>query len=170
MEDHLLYMYRAESKGNTLANHGHFHPVYQRPPNGISMTKAEIIRDVVVPSAVCSKIPTSTSVLACDWLDLSWSSWSDLHDREAVKKASDSPGIYRLREGDDIVYFGQAINIRKRLSQHQKKYRSVEDMKFSYVHVYSSPESLSIHLYEQEADVIGVFYAQTGTFPRLQYG
>ena len=170
MEDHLLYMYRVESKGNTLANHGHFHPLYQRPPNGVFMTKATIICDVVVPSAVCAEILPSTSFLACDWLNLSWSLWSDLHDREAVKKASDSPGIYRLREGDDIVYFGQAINICKRLSQHQKKYRDIEDMQFSYVHVQASLESLSVHLYEQESDIIGIFYAQTGICPRFQYG
>lgn len=168
-EDRLLYLYRQETKTNTWANHGHFHPYYQRPRNGEQMICKETpdLNRVRQTASLVSQFPPSSEVQSLQWLNLSWSQWTSLHECE-FGELYQKPGVYRLVENDQVIYFGQAVHLANRLKQHRTTYRSRE-ISISVYPIEQDNFPVSIRLNELEADLIGAFYEALKSLPYEQY-
>ena len=99
-----------------------------------------------------------------DWLGLPWSETVTLG--EASDHAPAVPGVYRLIDGDEVVYLGESNGLKERLKSHRQKYLA-EPLSASWCVMESA---LAHQLKERETDLIGAFYKQIGEPPRFQYG
>jgi len=167
MEDRLLYEYRLEKGESTLANHGRFHARWARPSNkkqGQEMRR--LPADQSNEGAGPSLAPPSGGgeLTDADWLGLPWS------EATALETAGDRvpavPGVYRLIDGDEVVYLGESNGLRGRLRSHAQKYKG-QSLSVSWC---SMEGALAHQLKERETDLIGAFYKQGGGAPRFQYG
>ncbi|MEE9115735.1 MAG: GIY-YIG nuclease family protein [Thermoplasmata archaeon] len=47
--------------------------------------------------------------------------YSKRHKKEDLSRVPNTSGIYRLYHGNTVVYVGQAKNLRRRISQHERR-------------------------------------------------
>lgn len=171
MEDRLLFLYRIQTGHSTIANHGHFHQWYDRPQNRSKGKPVGLKSNPSGPISLPSQPPSDVSNLelfSSDWLGWSWSAWEVLRGNQTPNLA----GIYRLKEGEEIVYFGQAKKIYSRLQQHHRTYLGKKIQCSYFILPQKTPMqewALNVALSEREVDTIGAYYEVMKTVPLYQY-
>ncbi len=159
-EDFLLHQHRIQIGSSTLVNHGRLHPMWTRPSNksrGVPMQRLEEAVDY-------ESLPVAFGVqpiLSAVWLGLDWT------DEEPLDgfSSSEQPGVYQIRVGDEVAYFGQSMNMRHRLVTHARDPR----FRGGTYRVHLMPGARPHHLLERETDLIGAFFALRGETPAWQY-
>ena len=92
--------------------------------------------------------------------------WSEAVELEEVNGHTPAgPGVYRLIDGDEVVYLGESTGLKGRLESHRQRYRA-ESLLASWCVM---ENALTHQLKERETDLIGAFYKQVGEPPRFQY-
>ena len=101
-----------------------------------------------------------------DWMGLQWHTPQKLHSG-SIQKAAAAKGLYKIFSKDELLYIGQSANIKSRLYAHAKKDWNEEHVFYSF---FNLPDELLPHqLKELENDLLGAYYFQFGTVPRIQY-
>ena len=166
MEDRLLFEYRLERGESTLANHGRFHARWRRPSNkkkGHGMRRLPDHKSNEAAEPSLTPPGGSGQPKDVDWLGLPWSETTALEDTR--DQAPSMPGVYRLVDGQNVVYLGESNELSARLQSHHRNYR-FEALSASWVVMEGA---FPHHLREREADLIGAFYKQVGKPPKFQY-
>ena len=165
VEDMLLYLYRLEFGGSTLANHGRFHPKWSRPTNkskGRGMlrqsSEANPAAGPSLPPARLHGRPSEP-----DWLSLPWSTPSPLE--LAARDSGDLPGVYRLLRGARVIYLGESRKLSSRLRSHRRILKDPEILGSCV----AMPGALPHQLKERETDLIGAYFKCEEQPPLLQY-
>jgi len=159
-EDYLLYLHRVQFGHTTLANLGRLHGWWTRPTNkrdGRPMNRRES------PEKYPSLPPAvgNINTLAPDWIGLEWSPFTPCLSKSIPSVA----GIYRFKDGNELVYLGESKNLRSRIQAHSKTSR----LNQCEVSVATMPNSASHQLKEREVDMIGSFFRIYRCPPRYQY-
>lgn len=165
LEDLLLLEHRLEIGESTLCNHGRFHPNWRRPSNRAKGRRMQRLPDGSQNPASGSSIPPvhlSGQPIDSNWLGLNWSEAVRLSGADVPNRS----GIYRLMDASELVYLGESRQLRVRLRSHASRLAGAS-FRVSYCEL---PGALPHQLKEREADIIGAYYKQTRTPPRLQYG
>jgi hypothetical protein len=110
--------------------------------------------------APCSftEVPTAT-----DWCGLNWSASVDLRSASRSVGAR-LAGVYKLMDGQDVVYIGESESVAERLWSHATQ--KGNGLVCSVVLMSAAP---AYQRRERETDLIGAYYKRTGSPPRLQY-
>ncbi|MFT7670609.1 MAG: hypothetical protein ACI8X5_003320 [Planctomycetota bacterium] len=160
LEDFLLHQHRIHRGGSTLLNHGRLHPMWTRPSN---RAKGQPMQRLEEPVDYES-LPVARgdeALLSGGWLGLNWTDEEPLSGTPPPAQ----PGVYLIRRGGEVIYFGQSVDLANRLGTH------AGDPRFqggSYrAHV--MPGARPHHLLERETDIIGAFFELEGVPPAWQY-
>lgn len=165
----LLWKYRSESGDSALCNHGRFHPHYTKSKNSITGVRGGRKTVVDKTYSPCCQPP----LLRCgepdsaDWMGLCWSQWRPL-EAGPVANAPDTPGVYRIADGDEVIYLGESKTVRNRLLIHPlKKWQDRNTFRVSWS---SCNEWSATCRKEIENDLIGAYYEKTRSVPWFQFG
>jgi len=172
VECYLLWQYRLERKESTLCNHGRFHKDYKK--SGLRATGFRGGRlsahDERNPSGGRSHYPLEATGEPSkeNWMGLKWTEISPFEGK--LDRIPNGAGLYKLRllTEPDLLYIGETMSLRVRLTAHQRRYREKREVSFSYV-----PLQEGIHEYELrelENDLLGAYYAFARTAPQDQFG
>ena len=172
LEFYLLWQYRLETGTSTWCNHGRFHPRYKKSTDrkkgfqGHRLTEEE--PDNPAGGLSTPPLQLAATPLAQNWMGLAWSADASLSGRGLPPGVPQTPGVYRIVDPDTetLLYVGETGNLRSRLKTHAAKDWQRQTVCFSYV---ALPEQmLAYQRHEIENDLLGGFYAQTGTIPLFQ--
>ncbi|MEO2175559.1 MAG: GIY-YIG nuclease family protein [bacterium] len=143
-----------------MANHGRLHPYWTRPSNR-NRGRAAQRRDLPVNYPSLSVAMGNEDFTARKWLNLEWTEFHTFDNWQPPN----IPGVYRIKKGSDLLYFGQSTNLRSRIRSHG------HDSRFTHAHisVHEMPEAASHQLKERETDLIGAYFSLTGLPPAHQY-
>lgn len=162
----LLWWYHSEMGESPLCNHGRFHSNYTRSRN-----KKTGIRGRYIPNFNSDAgLPSGKPLLEHgrptdpDWMNLSWSDWFTLN-KTGLDKLNDSPSVYRVSDGKDIVYIGQTKHTKSRMRQHLARF----DSNGLFVSVSYLDGMIPHRMLEMENDLIGSFIETQGMIPLLQF-
>ena len=97
-------------------------------------------------------------------MSLKWGEWVAL-DKNGLSNLKDSPSVYRVSDGDEIVYIGQTKRTKARMRSHLDNCQS-ERLSISVVHL---NDTVPHRMLEMENDLIGSFVEIEKTIPRLQF-
>lgn len=166
VESFLLWRYHSDMGESPLCNHGRFHPQYTRSRNKKTGIRGGYVPDlnsnVGLPS--CKPLTMHGNPIDSDWMNLPWGKWHKL-DKTGLGELIDSPSIYRVSDGEEIVYIGQTRQTRSRMRQHIAKCDSGNlSVSVSYL-----DDAVPHHMLEMENDLIGSFIETQGTIPRFQF-
>jgi hypothetical protein len=172
MESFLLYRYRQERGESPLCNFGRFHPRYRK-----STTRQEGRRggkllegqkDNPAGWPCMDPLEAAGTPGDHDWMGLEWTAWEPL-DAERVPNVAEGAGLYLLADAGtrEIVYIGQAADIRNRLAGQAARSRDGRALVFSYQVVGQSV--LPHNLRELEGDLLGNYFEQFRKVPEFQF-
>lgn len=160
VEDFLIYGHRVQLGRTTLANLGRMHPWWTRPTNRFQgrppTRRAAPVAYPSLPVAVGDADPAAPS-----WLGLAWTpfeAWSSL-------APLDEPGVYRIKQGDEVVYLGESTQLASRLRTHS----NAPQFAGCCASFHRMPDVMDHHLREREVDLIGAYYAVKRRVPLHQY-
>jgi len=94
-------------------------------------------------------------------MGLGWPEWQPLDQLVAPN----SPGVYRVAEGNRVIYFGESFGLRVRLKAHA---RNDWDRPVATFCVFP-PNKPKQHLDEIENDLIAGHYHSHGSPPAMQF-
>jgi len=169
VECYLLWRYRLEYGSSPLCNFGRFHPDYRKSRDRSSGQRGGQLPEGVINPAGGPSLPPLRPVgspCSTDWMTLHWSESRPLHRSPDVPR---QPGLYRIlsTEDEDVIYIGQSVDIRARLSTHAHKKWGKSEVEYSYVAC--SPDILPHQLKELENDLIAGYYAKERRVPVYQF-
>ena len=171
MEAFLLYKYRQERGESPLCNFGRFHPRYRR-----STTRKEGKRGGRLMESHQDNPagwPGTEPLEAVgtpgdrDWMGLEWTAWQPLSEDTA--KTAAGAGLYLLAGAgsQEIVYIGQAADLRERIAGHAAKPWDDRPLVFSYQVI--GHAVLPHHLRELEGDLLGNYYEMMKKAPEFRF-
>lgn len=166
IEAFLLWRYHSEKGESPLCNHGRFHPDYTRSRNRKTGVRGRYVPDLNSDAGLPSGKPLEKhgNPSDGDWMNLDWSNWYPL-DRMGLTRLKNSPSVYRVYDGKEIVYIGQTKQTKSRMRQHIAK----SDSNNLYVSISYLEEVIPHRMLEMENDLIGSFIETEGSIPRLQF-
>jgi hypothetical protein len=155
-----------------MSRPGRFHPNYSKSRNRSSGVRGILLEDGNLNPAGGPSLPPLKSQgfpTDADWMALAWSGPLALSAAAATALPS-SPGLYKLLDHVDgaVVYVGETSGLRSRLLQHARVLGQSFRVGFSVVS--DAGLTLEYQRHELENDLIGDFYRQFRTSPRLQFG
>ena len=155
----LLWQYRLESGGSTLCNHGHFHPHYVKSKDRKTGFRGHRLE------APGDHIQSTTGLTNSDdgSMGLDWTDWQQLDELDVPN----SPGVYRIADGTQVIYIGESSGLRSRLNAHARTDWGCERPSASYCVL--SPDTPKQHLHEIENDLIAGHYHPHGSPPAMQF-
>lgn len=162
-EDYLLYLHRIEHGQSTLANHGRLHPFWTRPTNKRKGIQTKRLDNAKNYESIKPAIYNNKDYLNDKWLGLEWSQFKPIGD--IISDIPSSSGVYRIKIGEDIVYFGESKNLKNRIISHSKNI----NFEKSLVSVHEMFGAYPYQLKEREVDLIGAYYLSTKSSPKYQY-
>lgn len=166
IEAFLLWRYHSDVGESPLCNHGRFHSDYTRSRNRKTGVRGQYIPDLNSDAGLPSGKPLEKrgKPMDPDWMGLPWSNWNVL-DKIGLAELRDSPSVYRVSDGKEIVYIGQTKQTKSRMRQHIARF----DSNNLYVSVLYLEEAIPHRMLEMENDLIGSFIETEGSIPRLQF-
>lgn len=174
IESYLLWQYRVETGSSVQCNHGKFHPQFVKSKSSKSQFRGgRLANGHLNPAGGTSSIPLQRRGTASDsfWMGLAWSPNGNLRQPQDRHLIPTSTGLYKLLDltTHEIVYIGQASNLKKRLTDHSKKEWQSVPIGFSYVDLSTQSIQVGHMLNELENDLIGAFWEEHRRSPRFQF-
>ena len=166
IEAFLLWRYHSVMGESPLCNHGRFHSDYTRSWNRKTGVRGQCIPDLNSDAGLPSGKPLEKrgKPMDPDWMGLPWSNWVVL-DKTGLAELKNSPSVYRVSDGKEIVYIGQTKQTKSRMRQHLAKLESNSlSVSVSYL-----DDVIPHRMLEMENDLIGSFIETQGTLPLLQF-
>jgi hypothetical protein len=96
-----------------------------------------------------------------NWLGFDWSATAPLSD---ISPPSES-GIYKIARRNELLYCGQSINLKDRISSHKRN----QLFGSASIAFFTMPGAQLNHLKEREVDMIGAYYDALSKCPVYQY-
>ena len=96
-------------------------------------------------------------------MGLEWSEWQQLDQLVAPN----SPGVYRIAEGDRVIYIGESSGLKARLKAHARNDWGGDRPLTSFCVL--TPDTPKQHLHEIENDLIAGHYHAYGSPPAMQF-
>lgn len=170
LECYLIWQYRQEVGQSTLCNFGRMHPLYTPSRNRSTGKRGARLLDDQRYNEPASSIPPLQAhgdPSARDWMNLAWEPLNALRSN-SLNFIPITAGLYKLIDDlGQLLYLGQSVNLRSRLSSHQKKRWNGRDVFYS---IWSRPELIiARHRLEIENDLIGGHYSVTKSAPLFQF-
>jgi hypothetical protein len=112
LECWLLWQHRLETGGSTLCNHGYFHTHYVKSRDrktGFRGRRLETPGDSIQSTPGLKHSDDGS-------MGLDWSAWQPLDEFTAPN----SPGVYRIAKGAQVIYIGESSSLRSRLNAHAR--------------------------------------------------
>lgn len=167
LECYLLWQYRLKTSESTLANHGRFHPHYTKSRDRASGHRGERLPHGQTNPAGGSSLPPLQSdgtPISPDRMGLDWQQNVPLAT-ERLSDAPGSPGLYRIIQGDQVVYVGESKDLKARLRTHARAWKVPANCSRAV-----TPQALyAYERHELENDLLGAFYSEDGASPRNQF-
>lgn len=159
-EDMLLYLHRLEFGHSTLCNHGRIHPFWTRASSRSRKMPTQRL-EVPVDYPSLSPAQGNQDVLADDWLGLPWSEFKALDDFRLIPE----PGVYRIFNGEDLVYLGESKSLSFRLATHAQNPQFAGCL----ASCVTMDDQFSHQRKERETDLVGAYYLSRSRPPLFQY-
>ncbi|NLD57679.1 MAG: hypothetical protein GX651_06055 [Methanomicrobiales archaeon] len=172
MESFLLYRYRQERGDSPLCNFGRFHPRYRKSTTRQEGRRGEKLlegqKDNPAGWPCMDPLEAAGMPGSPDWMGLEWTAWEPL-DAKRGTNVADGAGLYLLADAgtQEIVYIGQAADIKKRLLELAERSGDGRALVFSYQVVGQSV--LPHNLRELAGDLLGNWFEQYRKVPELQF-
>jgi hypothetical protein len=169
LECYLLWQYRLETGESTFCNHGRFHKDYIKSKDRKSSFRGRRLMEDEPRNQAWGEsfppLPLKGLPVSNDFMGLNWSSPLKL-SQESLKTVQNLQGVYRIYQGDEILYIGESMGIAKRLKSHIRTNWGEGDILFSYCFLQNATK---VQLKEVENDLIGGYYSSNGQVPRFQF-
>jgi predicted GIY-YIG superfamily endonuclease len=168
--EHLLFwQYRVEYGESPLCAFGRFHENYK-----ISSQRSKQIHGCRLPIGQLnpagghSQTPLTLKGYYNDqdWMGMEWSEIKPFCKQE-IKTMNNNPGVYKIFTDCELLYIGETMKIKNRLSNHIKK-----DWTFPTVYFSVAMQANNIEHYqlkELENDLIAGYYKQAKIAPVFQF-
>ncbi|WAI01365.1 GIY-YIG nuclease family protein [Methanogenium organophilum] len=167
-ESYLLWRYRLEKGESTLCNFGRFHPQYFKSSSRSSGRRGDrLSEDEINISGGPSLPPLNLKGSPCnaDWMDLDWKGPIPL-TKGCGGDCGNSPGLYKIMFGDEVVYIGQSSSLKSRLNSHvNKNWEGDPEVAVCMTDV----EIREYQLHEWENDLIAGFFSEYNRPPKYQF-